>query len=30
MDAPAIEVDTTNGYTPGFETILAFVNQQPS
>jgi hypothetical protein len=26
MDAPWLEVDTTDGYRPGFGQILAFVN----
>lgn len=28
LDAPAFEVDTTNGYEPGLEQIVAFVNGQ--
>jgi hypothetical protein len=26
LDAPAIHVDTTDGYRPGIEEILAFIN----
>jgi hypothetical protein len=28
IDAPSIEVDTTNGYEPDLETIVGFVNGQ--
>lgn len=26
MDAPSVEVDTTDGYAPGLETIVAFIH----
>jgi len=26
MDAPSLEVDTTDGYRPGLDQIVAFVN----
>ena len=28
LDAPALEVDTTDGYRPGLDQIVAFVNRQ--
>jgi hypothetical protein len=28
IDAPSIEVDTTDGYEPDLETIVAFINGQ--
>jgi hypothetical protein len=28
LDAPSIEVDTTGGYRPGLDQIVAFVNGQ--
>jgi predicted kinase len=30
MDAPSLEVDTTDGYRPGLDQIVAFVNGQPA
>ena len=29
MDAPSLEVDTTDGYRPGLDQIVAFVNGPP-
>ena len=28
LDAPSIEVDTTDGYRPGLDQIVAFINGQ--
>ena len=30
MDAPSLEVDTTDGYRPGLDQIVAFVNGRPA
>ena len=29
IDAPLLEVDTTDGYEPGLQTIVAFVHGEP-
>jgi len=28
VSAPSLDVDTTHGYVPGLEAIVAFVNQR--